>query len=166
MRTRVLLASLAIAFASIYGSAAYAGPPGGGYDGGHCGGQGLTLGYGGGAGYGWAYGMGIAGLYNGLDNYTDYRVPYFAAHPPVYYSYPVPRTYGYSPFAYPPHFSTPDMCAPLAPVTINNPYVPASETSEASDKPSDETVSAPQTAAPLMVYNPFVTDSVLASIGR
>ena len=25
--------------------------------------------------------------------------PYFALHPPVYYSLPVPRTYGYSPFS-------------------------------------------------------------------
>lgn len=27
------------------------------------------------------------------------NIPYFALHPPVYYSRPVPRTYGYSPFA-------------------------------------------------------------------
>ena len=34
-------------------------------------------------------------------------VPYFALFPPVYYSYRVPRTYGYSPFAYPPGILTP-----------------------------------------------------------
>ena len=34
--------------------------------------------------------------------YSSEYVPYYAMHPPVYYSYPVPRPYGYSPFAYPP----------------------------------------------------------------
>lgn len=29
------------------------------------------------------------------------KIPYFAANPPVYYSYYVPRPYGWSPFAYP-----------------------------------------------------------------
>ena len=29
--------------------------------------------------------------------------PYFALHPPVYYSTPVPRAYGYGPWAYPPY---------------------------------------------------------------
>ena len=56
-----------------------------------------------GGGWGWGYDMGC--LYNSL----DYNVPYFAAHPPVYYSYPVPRTYGYSPFAYPPYVMTPEV---------------------------------------------------------
>ncbi len=35
--------------------------------------------------------------------------PYFALHPPVYYSCPVPRSYGYSPFAYPSCVQTPDV---------------------------------------------------------
>ncbi len=35
--------------------------------------------------------------------------PYFALHPPVYYSCPVPRSYGYSPFAYPPCVQTPQV---------------------------------------------------------
>ena len=35
------------------------------------------------------------------------RIPYYALYPPVYYSYPVARTYGYSPFAYPPGTLTP-----------------------------------------------------------
>ena len=53
-----------------------------------------NCGYGGGGcwdnGYGWLY------------NTLRYEVPHFAAFPPVYYSEPVPRTYGYSPFAYRP----------------------------------------------------------------
>ncbi len=35
--------------------------------------------------------------------------PYFALHPPVYYSCPVPRSYGYSPFAYPGCVQTPEV---------------------------------------------------------
>lgn len=35
-------------------------------------------------------------------NYATESVPYFALHPPVYYSYRIARTYGFSPFAYPP----------------------------------------------------------------
>jgi hypothetical protein len=46
--------------------------------------------------------------------------PYFALHPPVYYSLPVPRTYGYSPFAYPGCVMTPEL---VAPETIINPHV-------------------------------------------
>ena len=35
--------------------------------------------------------------------------PYFALHPPVYYSCPVPRSYGYSPYAYPGCVETPQV---------------------------------------------------------
>jgi len=35
------------------------------------------------------------------------RIPFFALHPPVYYSAPVARPYGYSPFAYPGWVTTP-----------------------------------------------------------
>ena len=67
--------------------------------------------------------------------------PYFALHPPVYYSYPVPRTYGYSPFAYPGHVRTPDVTMHEEPTTIVNPYVPSSQTkkntSESKDAPAD-----------------------------
>ena len=63
-------------------------------------------------------------LYNSL----DYNVPYFAAHPPVYYSYPVPRTYGYSPFAYPPYVMTPEVVMEAQRrCEIINPYVPSSQ---------------------------------------
>jgi hypothetical protein len=49
-----------------------------------------------GGGYGGGYyGWGIGGVYRSLDFPLERRVPYFAAHPPVYYSYPVARTYGY-----------------------------------------------------------------------
>src|SRR3954470_23644902 len=67
------------------------------------------------------YGWDIAELYRELYN----NLPYFALHPPVYYSQPVPRTYGYSPFAYPPGVMTPEIACAPQPVTINNPYVPS-----------------------------------------
>lgn len=48
--------------------------------------------------------------------------PYFSMHPPVYYSRPVARTYGYSPYAYPPETITPDHPCPVGAVVLN-PYV-------------------------------------------
>ncbi|TWT48744.1 hypothetical protein [Botrimarina hoheduenensis] len=111
---------------------------------------------------------GIGGLYRSLDYPTDRRVPYFAAHPPVYYSHPVPRTYGYSPFAYGPDVRTPDYAVPQ-PVEIVNPFVPsaARSTDSANVKQSapvarDQTIStkiAKPAPKPLMIINPFVTDT-------
>jgi hypothetical protein len=46
--------------------------------------------------------------------------PYFAIHPPVYYSAPVPRSYGYSPYAYPGTVQTPEI---VMPEVIENPHV-------------------------------------------
>lgn len=102
-------------------------------------------------GYGYGYGLGY--LYNSL----DYNVPYFAAHPPVYYSYPVPRTYGYSPFAYPPNVMTPDVVGESAvPVQILNPYVPSS--SDGQPKPDvDQTADSSSQPQPLVILNPYVT---------
>lgn len=50
--------------------------------------------------------------------------PYFALHPPVYYSQPVARTYGHSPFAYPGSHVTPEAPAPAPKAAmISNPHV-------------------------------------------
>jgi hypothetical protein len=110
-------------------------------------------GYGGcNGGWGWGYDLGY--LYNSL----DYNVPYFAAHPPVYYSYPVPRTYGYSPFAYPPGTMTPDVImGDEKPVTIVNPYVPSSQqkAAAAADQ-SASTSRANSQPEPLVIINPYV----------
>jgi hypothetical protein len=104
-----------------------------------------------GGGWGWGgYDMGY--MYGQM----AYNVPHFAAFPPVYYSYPVPRTYGYSPFAYPPGVMTPDVIVgDEQPVEIVNPYVPSKETSATSADQSAATtlkVSQPQ---PLVVINPY-----------
>jgi hypothetical protein len=110
-------------------------------------GSGFGLGFGGGyGGYGWD----IAELYRQLYN----NLPYFALHPPVYYSYPVPRTYGYSPFAYPPGVMTPD-AAGVQPLEIMNPYVPTPQEKPVSVK-KDSTAAASAQPEPLVIVNPFV----------
>lgn len=111
-----------------------------------------------GCGYGFGYDIGR--LYNSL----EFRVPYFAAHPPVYYSHPVPRTYGHSPFAYPPHFRTPDVVAPSGPIQISNPYVPkAEQIKDTKVEAKDPTVSAPTPSQPLVIHNPYVVDTAVAA---
>lgn len=72
--------------------------------------------------------------------------PYFALHPPVYYSAPFPRTYGYSPFAYPGTKETPEMAPVAAAKMIENPHV----------KPAKLTPSDDQTAVTWeVIRNPF-----------
>jgi hypothetical protein len=103
-----------------------------------------------GLGYGYGYGW----LYNSL----RYEVPHFAAYPPVYYSHPVPRTYGYSPFAYPPHVMTPEIAGEIEPLEITNPHVPSTEKTPA-DAASDRTAAPAPQPQPLIVINPFVAPS-------
>lgn len=100
-----------------------------------------------GCGYGSDYGYGW--MYNSL----RYEVPHFAAYPPVYYSYPVPRTYGYSPFAYPPHVMTPEVVGEATAIEIVNPYV---EQQEPADKSTDRAAGTSSQPQPLVVVNPFV----------
>ncbi len=88
--------------------------------------------------------------------YQQEHIPYFSLHPPVYYSMPVPRTYGYSPFAYPPGVMTPDVPAPT-PVSIDNPFAPRPVSKEASKPAPDKT-----TVVPLTIINPY---AVPISIG-
>ena len=105
-------------------------------------------------GFGYNYGA----LYNSL----DYRVPYFAAHPPVYYSAPVPRTYGHSPFAYPPYFRTPEIVPDAAGVTIVNPFAATKESTPRSSSPDqldDNLVRQDVPSLPLIVTNPYANQS-------
>jgi hypothetical protein len=98
-----------------------------------------------------AYGLGFFD-YGAYSYGGNYRVPYYALYPPVYYSYPVARPYGYSPFAYPPGTITPE-APPKAAMEFRNPYVP--QPAKAS---TDKTASSP-----LMYYNKFVKQSRPAS---
>jgi hypothetical protein len=116
-----------------------------------------------GGGYGCGGGCDLGYLYNSL----DYNVPYFAAHPPVYYSYPVPRTYGYSPFAYPPYVMTPDVAGDSAPIEITNPYVPSSQQEKSKDHPDQTAATVRRHPEPLVIVNPYVsTKESIAGIGN
>jgi hypothetical protein len=92
--------------------------------------------------YGWGAPFGQNSIY------TMRRIPYYSQHPPVYYSRPVPRTYGYSPYAYPPGVMTPDL-APEPELTVN-PYIPESERPPrpVSTKPAKIVDKAPRVANP------------------
>jgi hypothetical protein len=118
-------------------------------------------GYGGGCGFGYGYDYGA--LYGSL----DYNVPYFAAHPPVYYSYPVPRTYGYSPFAYPPYVMTPDVAESSAPLEITNPYVPSTKQDQPQAQSDKTAARSVHRVEPLVIVNPYVsTKGSIADIGN
>ncbi len=82
--------------------------------------------------------------------YAREKLPFYALHPPVYYSVPVPRTYGYSPFAYPPGVMTPEVL-PVEPVIIQNHMIPT--------KPTAQAKSTRVAVAPLRLTNPYVVRS-------
>jgi hypothetical protein len=124
---------------------------------GHGFGGGIAIGIGSGGDYGWD----LADLYRELYN----NLPFFALHPPVYYSEPVPRTYGYSPFAYPPGTMTPEIVGEPQPVTINNPYVPAAKPVSVEAKASDRSASNRQAPEPLVIVNPFVSPASIVAKG-
>ena len=69
--------------------------------------------------------------YGSRGMYSQDRIPYFAQHPPVYYSYVVPRPYGYSPYAYPGTVMTPERPAVVKPVMLINPFVPQKSDADA-----------------------------------
>ena len=107
----------------------------------------------GGGGYGY---WDIGRLYEVLSQ----NVPYYSAFPPVYYSAPVPRSYGYSPFAYPPGTMTPEVVEAFSAQEIVNPYVePAS--AEVPSAEEDKVTKASAQVAPLLVSNPFVESNVM-----
>ena len=103
---------------------------------------------------GWPCGGGY-GFYPGLQYsiYGQDYIPYFSRHPPVYYSYPVPRTYGWSPYAYPPGVLTPEYSAP-EPVTVVNPHVERTKSSVAKTENTAR-------VEPLRVRNPYVEESLV-----
>jgi hypothetical protein len=110
-----------------------------------------------------AQGLGGGGYGLGFYNYGGYganginqqRIPFYALHPPVYYSYPVPRPYGYSPFAYPPGVMTPEIVPNVGAAEFRNPFVPGSiESKPAVDR---------QAATGRIILNPFVDQARIAS---
>jgi hypothetical protein len=116
-----------------------------------------------GCGLGYGYDMGR--LYRVLGN----NVPHFAAFPPVYYSAPVPRTYGHSPFAYPPGTRTPEIVAAPEPQTLINPHAaePMVEpTSSSADQVTLRNSASDSSVRPLVVMNPYVNGPATAKQGR
>ena len=104
-----------------------------------------------GCGYGYA-GFGLLGSPYALGRVPE--PPYFAIHPPVYYSHPVPRTYGYSPFAYPGSVRTPEIQVEATTAkAIRNPYAAPVRSEQPPQVDINITKSLP---APLEVINPFV----------
>ena len=92
-----------------------------------------------------------SGFYGGLP-YSVYvldSLPYYALHPPVYYSHIVPRPYGYSPYAYPPGIMTPDR-PPGTPQVIHNPHAH----SPAKPGKTEDRVTQVE---PVTILNPFVS---------
>ncbi len=113
--------------------------------------------YCGGYGYG---GCGINfpyGLYGSRVN----DVPYFSMFPPVYYSLPVPRTYGWSPFAYPPGTMTPEV-EPAQPQDMINPYVPQNK-EKPEAKPTAIHTATYRAPTPQVVINPYVKSAKVAT---
>jgi hypothetical protein len=92
--------------------------------------------------YGWPGGCGPV-----YSTYCTESVPYYALNPPVYYSSRVPRTYGYSPFPYPPGVLTPGSEPPRS-VVVRNAYAPTEGVADAGTEPSQ--------SRPLRINNPYV----------
>jgi hypothetical protein len=103
---------------------------------------------------GWGAGCGINYPYGLYGSRVD-EVPYFSMFPPVYYSMPVPRTYGWSPFAYPPGTMTPEVAAD-GPEDIINPYVPQNKEAKPA-KPTSARTAAFHPHTPQMLVNQFVS---------
>jgi hypothetical protein len=105
--------------------------------------------------YGWPCGPYCSG-YGYASSYLS-DVPYFSLYPPVYYSYRVARTYGYSPFAYPPGVMTPGSESPR-PVMVQSTYG-AGEAAETSEGRQGG-------PPPLRIENPFVEQSERAGVTK
>ncbi len=93
------------------------------------------------------YGLGgFRGLYG--NGHFEKR-PYFALNPPVYYSQPVARPYGYSPYALPPGVQPAEPRIVETPAAIVNPFFTSGKAaSEKKEKARDRATSFETPAAP------------------
>jgi len=103
------------------------------------------------------YGYGGCGYGVGLD---DREPPFYALFPPVYYSCPVPRTYGYSPFAYPACVETPPIVQDGGPAEIINPYVPPSNKAKPMSGRTADAGTSDSLDRVKVVVNPYVSNRV------
>ena len=123
----------------------------------------------------WWWGGSPFGGFNNIYR-TDRDIPFYAEHPPVYYSHIVPRTYGQSPYAYWPGPYTPTLTP--EPVMVDNPYIDIvpEELPSKPDQPtkskkreisSDKNVEAVHRGGPLVVLNPYVDQQpAIAASGK
>jgi hypothetical protein len=96
----------------------------------------------------WPYFSTFGGWYGGAEYYSTYSqesVPYYALNPPVYYSYPVARTYGLYPF---PYYAE----APAYPVAAVEPLLVVNRFVDQKQVAESDTISR----QPLRITNPFV----------
>jgi hypothetical protein len=82
--------------------------------------------------------------------------PYFAIHPPVYYSHQYYRPYGWTPFAQS-SYQSPVVLRP-EPRMVINPHVPAAQVKA---KPAEDS-----TARSEMIFNPFYVKAEETGQGR
>ena len=111
-------------------------------------------------GYGAGYGYGGFAPYPYNSTQT---IPYFALYPPVYYSAPFPRTYGYSPFAYPASVMTPELHIGAIGEEIPNPHVPQDGKDGGKNGKVKATAEARVTVVPAVFYNPYVDESQISA---
>jgi hypothetical protein len=145
-RLRLVTLCCAVAIWATAGLSAHAAPPAFGAHGSHNGfNGGFNNGFNGRNGFDFGGGWG-GGLFGFELGGNEDRIPFYALHPPVYYSAPIARPYGDSPFAYPPGLFVPGL-ADGGPQTIVNPYAAPGS---AAPSPSDATPapSAPTRPAP------------------
>jgi len=99
------------------------------------------------------------GLYPNF--YIDQRPPYFAQFPPVYYKHPIiARSYGQSPFPYPPcGCDCSGTIEEILPTTVRNPYVTPSKNDETDLKEAavtrETSTEASPVPQPLRIQNPY-----------
>lgn len=99
---------------------------------------------------GWPYSWSYTGWGPGwFSRWSDVeRLPHYALFPPVYYSHPEPRTYGYSPFASFPELKTVVEVQPAEPLLVRNSHVRSASGTEIGGEAFPD--------GPLVVRNPFV----------
>jgi hypothetical protein len=95
-------------------------------------------------------GYGCWGWNGYYSTYSQESIPYYALNPPVYYSYPVSRTYGLYPFPYIPESSANSFANCVEPKLVINKYVesPAKSVSVSLGEPR-----------PLRIINRFVVQA-------
>ena len=103
---------------------------------------------------------GVGGFFGGFSSpYAASRIPtppYFAIHPPVYYSAPVARTYGYSVFPYSGDVRTPDL--PMPAKEMKNPHAKPMKNAK-STKESRSLLDLTMKIDDGVVENPFVNQT-------